>query len=137
MEILTKICSNCLKPAPLRAFCSDLRKSDGKTYTCKDCNNCGEAEFRFLTLDHVNNDGAKHREELRRETSSRGRTSGRSRDILVWARDNNYPKSLQLLCYNCNCGKARNPAKECPHKTNATICITLKPNFLRVRNLLA
>ena len=27
------------------------------------CNCCGETEIKFLSLDHINNDGAKHRKE--------------------------------------------------------------------------
>lgn len=57
------------------------------------CAWCGEADYIFLTLDHVNDDGAEHRREI-------GAGS-----ILSWIEDNNYPDSIQLLCWNCNVTK--------------------------------
>lgn len=67
------------------------------------CNCCGEDKRYFLCLDHINNDGAEHRKGL-------GST------IALWAKRNNYPSSLQILCYNCNNAKARNEGV-CPCKS--------------------
>ena len=66
------------------------------------CACCGETEPLFLTLDHVNGDGATHRRTLR------------TNDVHAWARKNGYPPSLQLLCWNCNAAKAYHGG--CPHK---------------------
>lgn len=70
------------------------------------CSCCGETVRAFLTLDHVNNDGAAHRRAERKHSSH----------IYRWARDNGYPKSLQVLCMNCNWGKRTNNGI-CPHQT--------------------
>lgn len=67
------------------------------------CACCGESNFYFLTLDHINDDGAGHRKEV-------------STRMYVWARANGYPESLQVLCYNCNCAKAFSGFGQCPHK---------------------
>lgn len=72
------------------------------------CACCGEEEKKFLTIDHVNNDGAKHRKELG-TLIGRGGTAFQS-----WLRKNEFPPGFQVLCYNCNCGKARNGGI-CPH----------------------
>lgn len=55
------------------------------------CAICGNTRLAFLTLDHINNDGAKHRKAL-----------GSSK-VYYDIRKRNYPKEYRLLCYNCNC----------------------------------
>jgi hypothetical protein len=71
----------------------------GRACTC-----CGvEFDERFLTLDHVNNDGAAHREEIGKSTLYR------------WAIKNKFPDSLQTHCWNCNLGKGINGGV-CPHR---------------------
>jgi 5-methylcytosine-specific restriction endonuclease McrA len=62
------------------------------------CVLCRESRPIFLTLDHVNNDGAQHRQELG------GKCIGSY--IYTWAAKNGYPDRLQLLCYNCNMAKS-------------------------------
>ncbi len=86
-----------------------LRRKVYEAYGDK-CVCCGESNPLFLTIDHINNDGAQHRRALNRRR--RGSDTGA---ILRWARDNNYPDTLQLLCWNCNCGRQRNGGV-CPHK---------------------
>lgn len=70
------------------------------------CACCGETEFHFLTLDHINNDGAKQRAKIGRRTGF---------NLYRWLINHGYPDGLQTLCYNCNCGRARNGGI-CPHK---------------------
>lgn len=74
------------------------------------CVCCGEVNPMFLTVDHINNDGARHRTEV-----NNGKSGGASlsylRKILALADKSQF----QTLCYNCNCGKARNGGI-CPHK---------------------
>lgn len=72
------------------------------------CVCCGENNILFLTIDHINNNGRQHRRELSK------RTDGGSRMIYTWLKNNNFPDGFQVLCYNCNCGKARNNGV-CPH----------------------
>jgi hypothetical protein len=76
------------------------------------CNCCGESNPLFLTIDHVNNDGYKIRP--RNKKGNYGSPfSGHYYKQIIKA---GFPKDLQLLCWNCNCGKARNKGV-CPHKT--------------------
>ncbi len=86
-----------------------LRQSAIQAYGGNLCACCGETEPRFLTLDHINNDGAKHRKEIG--------DNGRGAGIYKWLRDNGYPPGFQILCMNCNHGKAMNNGI-CPHKSN-------------------
>lgn len=70
------------------------------------CACCGLHDWRFLTIDHVNNDGNEHR---------RAEKIGTGMDSYRWLRKNGYPEGFQLLCYNCNCAKFRFGGV-CPHK---------------------
>ena len=70
------------------------------------CTCCGERDIRFLTIDHVEENGAHLRRIGAHPTGL---------PFLKWLRKRNYPTDFQLLCYNCNCGKHRN-AGVCPHK---------------------
>ena len=70
------------------------------------CICCGEQNVAFLTLDHVNNDGWKERNEhgkIRYASYARLKKEG-------------FPKDppLQVMCYNCNNGKRTNDGI-CPH----------------------
>jgi 5-methylcytosine-specific restriction endonuclease McrA len=56
------------------------------------CVCCGNPNTRLLQLDHINNDGASHRREVK-ITMNR------------WAYINNFPNTLQLLCANCHHAK--------------------------------
>ncbi len=69
------------------------------------CNCCGESNIKFLTMDHINNDGNVHR----RTDPNIGP------GLYRWLRRNNYPEGFQVLCWNCNLGKAHNNGI-CPHK---------------------
>lgn len=69
------------------------------------CACCGEDTYQFLTLDHINNNGNVDRKK--------GLTSNK---IQVYLIKNNYPLGFQILCYNCNCARAKNKNKICPHK---------------------
>jgi hypothetical protein len=55
------------------------------------CACCGEGEYEFLTIDHINGDGAAHRRQM-----------GSRRDIYRWLKQNNYPPGFRVLCMNCN-----------------------------------
>lgn len=69
------------------------------------CACCGEcSHWKFLTIDHVNNDGNVHRKEI-------GAWPRKIfEEILAGENEGRY----QLLCWNCNMGKARNGGV-CPH----------------------
>ena len=70
------------------------------------CSCCEEDIPEFLTLDHVNGDGAEHRRKIRQD----------GRGFYNWIIRNKFPPIFQVLCYNCNCGRQRNGGV-CPHKT--------------------
>ena len=74
------------------------------------CNCCNENNLIFLTIDHINNDGAKHRKEI-----NKGINSMSSYNFYRWLINNNYPNGFQVLCFNCNIGKYHNGGI-CPHK---------------------
>jgi hypothetical protein len=67
------------------------------------CMCCGEDHPYFLTLDHVQNDGASYRVDYNEQ------------QIYRLARKEGWPKDrFQLLCMNCNFAKGH--YGECPHK---------------------
>lgn len=71
------------------------------------CRGCTESNPRFLTLDHVNNDGNKHRRSLK------------TSNMYAWAASNGFPPILQLHCWNCNMGKAI--YGKCPHELSKPV----------------
>jgi rubredoxin len=72
----------------------------GNKCACPDCN---ESRIEFLSLDHINGDGAEHRKKV-----------GGGNALYRWLIKNNFPSEykLQLLCYNCNLAKS--DSKYCP-----------------------
>lgn len=82
----------------------ELRVAVMTAYGGATCTCCGNSKFEFLTIDHVNNDGAEHRRQIRE-----GGTA-----LLQWLKNHNYPPGFQVLCYNCNCAKGANGGV-CPY----------------------
>jgi len=70
------------------------------------CACCGETEFGFLTIHHINNDGAEHRRQIKK-------------DIYQWLKNNGFPDGFEPRCYNCNCGMEYNGGV-CPHENSRT-----------------
>jgi hypothetical protein len=72
------------------------------------CNCCGKAEPKFLTIDHVNNDGGVQRKK--------DKTGGTNfyRITATKIQFGEPPIDLQILCRNCNWGKHVNDGV-CPH----------------------
>ena len=89
----------------LRRYSVKLKELVIKKYGGK-CQCCGETEPIFLTIDHVNNDGAIERKKRREYGNSHYRR------LLNEDLSQNY----QLLCRNCNWGKFVKGI--CPHKTS-------------------
>jgi hypothetical protein len=93
-------------------LCSSKRRSNErlkikleiiKEYGGK-CACCEESSYQFLTIDHINNDGAEHRKTIK------------ASNFYSWLKNNNYPKNnFQLLCFNCNC--AKHIYGTCPHQS--------------------
>ena len=122
-----KTCYKCKRDLPLTSFYKNKARPDGHNTGCKECHKkenveyrqrhpeaqyehivkvevfthysdgppkckrCGFNDLRALTLDHVNGDGYLQRKELKRKGSS----------FYIWARENEYPDTLQVLCHNC------------------------------------
>ena len=68
-----------------------------------ECSCCKENEMAFLTLDHINNNGNKHREISKNNLY----------EYLIRCK---LPKGLRVLCFNCNSGREKSPGKICPHE---------------------
>lgn len=80
------------------ARCKDLVfEHYGKVCAC-----CGESNKIFLSIDHINGGGEKHRKQMKEK-------------ITTWLVRNNFPDGFQTLCFNCNWGKHLNGGI-CPHK---------------------
>lgn len=87
-----------LKLSTIKAYSKDMS-----------CSCCGEKEIRFLTIDHIKNNGASERRKIFGKERC-----GSGSPFYRWLKRNFYPKDYQVLCYNCNCAKGF--YGECPHK---------------------
>lgn len=127
-----KVCTKCKLSKPLDEFYKHLKGKNPRCSVCstsdtraraaqvKDavfasyggyvCACCGEDEPKFLTIDHVNNDGGAHRRT----------SSAISKNLYRWLKRNNFPDGFQVLCMNCNLGKARNNGV-CPHRSHIKV----------------
>ena len=81
----------------------------------EECLCCGEIEPVFLSLDHVQNDGAKKKRELSGNPSSRyAHRSVSTYQIVLDLKRRGWPQEeVQVLCMNCNFAKRR--LGFCPH----------------------
>lgn len=89
----TKAWQQRIKREVLSHYCEDALK----------CACCGETIFEFLSIDHINGNGLKHREIV-----------GSSYRYYSWLKRNKYPKGYRVLCHNCN--QATSYGRTCPHK---------------------
>jgi len=55
------------------------------------CVGCPEDRFLCLTIDHINDDGSKHRKE-----------TGSGVNFYRWLKKKKFPPGFQVLCHNCN-----------------------------------
>lgn len=79
-----------------------LHYSKGVVWPSCEC--CGETCIEFLSIDHINNDGAKHRKEVKSSVH-----------IYRWLLKNKFPEGFRVLCINCNF--ALGHFGYCPHKS--------------------
>ena len=56
------------------------------------CNHCGIQDIDILCLDHINGEGGRHRKAINIHGSR----------FYTWLDQHNYPRGLQVLCWNCN-----------------------------------
>lgn len=92
-----------------KARVAALREETFSHYGGSRCACCGETMAEFLTLDHINNDGAAERKQLS------GRKDWGGRDFYLILKKSNWPTGYQVLCRNCNWGKHVNGGV-CPHQ---------------------
>ena len=97
--------------ANAREFYYRLQHECIAAYGGYQCACCGETEPMFLSIDHVNDDGAEHRKLLG------GNSAGVK--LYQWLKAKGYPEGFQVLCLNCNFGRYRNGGV-CPHKQGVT-----------------
>jgi len=69
------------------------------------CACCGVSEIEFLTIDHINGGGEKHRASI-------GKVGGSP--FYRWLKNNDYPKGFRVLCWNCNLSFGL--YNYCPHR---------------------
>ena len=128
--VLFKLCRQCHREQPLSAFHLDRHGGkhgrQGRCRSCKklqmadyhrgtrmrvlahysagsmQCACCAENEVEFLGIDHMHNDGAQHRREVRPSA------------IYRWLIKHRFPPGIQILCHNCNLAKGFYRA--CPHQ---------------------
>ena len=85
----------------IKVFSEYSKKQLGKDIPCCAC--CEESMLKFLTLDHI---------EGRKKMGHSKLLGGYK--LQLWARENDYPPTLQVLCYNCNLAKGL--FGRCPHQ---------------------
>lgn len=68
------------------------------------CACCGETQFEFLSIDHIDGGGTKHREQ----------EHIRGTGIIDWLLKHGLPDGFQVLCHNCN--QAKGYYGKCPHQ---------------------
>jgi DNA-directed RNA polymerase subunit RPC12/RpoP len=66
------------------------------------CACCGEDNWRFLAIDHIDGGGGQHRREVGTLSMAR------------WLVQQGFPEGFRLLCHNCN--HARGAYGFCPHE---------------------
>jgi hypothetical protein len=58
------------------------------------CACCGEREFEFLAIDHIDNNGSEQRTELGHD--------GKGHRFVDWLIKQGFPHGYRVLCHNCN-----------------------------------
>lgn len=73
------------------------------------CACCGEGTLEFLSIDHINGGGNKHRQRLKLKAGF---------EFYRWLENNNYPEGFRVLCHNCNLSLGY--YGYCPHANKTT-----------------
>jgi hypothetical protein len=74
------------------------------------CACCGESEYEFLALDHIEGGGEKHRAEV-----------GQGSRMIDWILKSGFPDGFRILCHNCN--QAIGYYGECPHSRTLRLVV--------------
>lgn len=82
------------------------------------CSCCGEMNPLFMTIDHINDDGAEERRKIG-DGPSKGNKGRAGVHFYGYLKSQGFPKDrYRIMCFNCNCGRARNGGV-CPHQERA------------------
>lgn len=94
-----------------QAVSNNLIKKEVFSHYGSACACCKESNLAFLTIDHIDGNGAEHRRSIQKTSKLK------STDFYRWLKKNNYPTdNYQVLCFNCNC--AKHICGICPHQKN-------------------
>lgn len=126
--MLYKICRKCNISKPIVDFSYRESNRDGRDTMCRKCSAkisliavrrrrylilehysngipkcacCGEEKIEFLSIDHINGGGHKHRKSI----------GGQKID--QWLLQQGFPDGFRILCHNCN--QALGNYGYCPH----------------------
>lgn len=123
-----KPCSKCKQILPVKCFTGKKEAKCGLQPQCRECRAqehislryevlnhyskgtpccvcCGEDQYEFLSLDHIEGGGNQHRQEVPH--------------VYRWLKRNEFPIGYQVLCHNCNLAKGF--YGECPHQVKRRI----------------
>ena len=81
-----------------RALRMEILQHYSGIFPCCAC--CEENRIEFLSVDHINGGGSKHKREVK--------------DLYRWMKKNNFPEGFRILCHNCN--QSRGAYGYCPHE---------------------
>ena len=95
-------CSDCLFKVRKKLHLKKIEIFNG--YGGCVCACCGETHIEFLSIDHINGGGIKHRKSL----------GGSNQAIYTFILKNNFPPEFRVLCMNCNW--SRGIHGYCPHE---------------------
>lgn len=70
------------------------------------CECCGEQQYEFLCIDHINGGGTNHRKQLKKEGIT----------LYRWLIKQGFPIGYRILCSNCN--SSYGAYGYCPHQRN-------------------
>lgn len=98
------ICKVCRRPQSVAEKLT-VKRLTIETYG-GECVCCGENTLEFLTIDHIDGNGAEERHNL---------NMGGGHQFYHWLKKQGYPKgNYQVLCFNCNF--AKHAYGKCPHQ---------------------
>lgn len=99
-------CHKKVRKRQFNAYATKIKEETMRQYGGPVCTCCGEEEVKFLSLDHINGGGNRHRKQT---------GCGSGRVFYRWLKKHGYPPGFQVLCFNCNMSKGF--YGECPHVT--------------------
>ncbi len=87
----------------VNAYRAQIKLETFQAYGGPKCVWCGDDWYLGLSLDHINNDGNKHRKMF-----TKGKTLNDAHGLRIWLKKHSYPPIVQVLCSGCNCAKQVN-----------------------------